>query len=241
MKAIYGWKWIKEYFPPEIRAKPGNIVKILDIFLREPEKVPHIDQLHNYPVCLLTGDGKTLPRDVKEFESWGISHDLYCCNRSMLFFERQIDHWAAVDIEESVWFAENVNDKIEPEKKIVRHTIGEHTYAYDIYWMMDPAYDKVQRTLLVGSTGYFAMLTALKMGYKKIVLAGMPLDFDPHWYDPDDAEGPQWGGYTYANWMDFKMLHPKAGMVKSMSGYSAFILGTATKEWVNGSSNGHSK
>ncbi len=241
MKSLYGWKWVKEYFPPEVRAKPGNIIKPLDMYLREPEKVGDITQCHNHPVCLITGDGRSLPDDVREFESWEIPHDLYCVNRSMLFFERQIQHWAAIDIEESVWFAENVNDKIEPEKRILRHTLGEKTFAYDIYWQMDESYDQIQRTLLVGSTGYFAVLTALNMGYEKIVIAGIPLDFGSHWYDNEDADGIQWGGYTYANWMDFKMKHPKADMVRSMGGYSAFIIGEATKEWANGSSNGNSK
>ncbi len=79
------------------------------------------------------------------------------------------------------------------------------------------------------------MLTAIKMGYEKVIMAGMPLNFDPHWYDPPETEGPQWGGFTYAQWMDFKMKHPQADKVRSMGSYSAFILGTATKEWVNAS------
>jgi hypothetical protein len=35
--------------------------------------------------------------------------------------------------------------------------------------------------------------------------------------------------------MDFKMIVPEAENVRSMSGYSAFILGKAEKDWVNGS------
>jgi hypothetical protein len=38
---------------------------------------------------------------------------------------------------------------------------------------------------------------------------------------------------TFAQWMDFKMFVPEADRVRSMSKYSAFILGTATKEWAS--------
>ena len=236
MQVVGAWQWLKNYVPPHIQTKRGNIVKILDIELSRPEKVGDITSYHDNPACLVTGDGRSLAEDVKEFESWNVPHDLYCVNRSMLFFERAVKHWAAIDVEESTWFSANVNSKIEPDtnKPIHRHTIGTDSFAYDIYWKMDDKYTDMQRRVMVGSTGYFGVLTALKMGYEKIVLAGMPLDFEPHWYDPPDAEGPQWGGYTFSQWMDFQMQHSRAPDVRSMCGYSAFILGTATKEWLNG-------
>ena len=232
MDLLYSFGWVKKHVPGEIQGKNGNIAKIIDIFLTDPAKTGDITKYHNNPICLITGDGGTLPRDVKIFESWGIPHDLYCVNRSMIFFERQVTHWAAVDIEEALWFAENVTEKIEPDERIVRHTIGEHTLAFDVYWKMDPNLGEMQRRVLVGSSGYFAVLTALHMGYEKIVLAGMPLNFDPHWYDQPGTDGPMWGGMTYSQWIDFKQQHPYADKLRSMGEYSAFILGQATKEWV---------
>ncbi len=70
------------------------------------------------------------------------------------------------------------------------------------------------------------------MGYEKVVLAGMPLDRSRHWYDPEGTEGPEWMGDVYTIWMSWKMKSPDAYKAKSLSGYSAFILGRATKEWV---------
>jgi hypothetical protein len=72
------------------------------------------------------------------------------------------------------------------------------------------------------------------MGYEKIVVAGMPLDMEPCWYEPDSDEGPNWMGWMYVQWMDFKTNVPAAQRVRSMSGYSEFILGKANKEWCNG-------
>jgi hypothetical protein len=218
--------------PPKIARKRNNVIRVLNVKLVNN----HIDWSKHCkrPLVLITGDGNTLKDDVREFESWGLPHDLYCTNRSLLFFERQIDHWAAIDIEESCWFSQNVNQKVEPDKPILRHTIGECPVAYDIWWEMDYAWENdFQRRVFVGNTGYFAILTALNMGYEKVVLAGMPIDGNPHWYEPEEKEGPNWNGLTYRQWMDFKMKHEKAGQVKSLSGYSAFILGHATKEWAD--------
>ena len=181
----------------------------------------------------ITGDGKTLPDEVKEFESWGIPHDLYCVNRSLLYFQRQVDHWAAIDIEESAWFSEYVNNDVCPERTIHRHTIGECTIGYDIYWERDfPFEHDYQKRIWIGNTGYFATLTAVEIGYEKIILAGMPLDNKSHFYDQEELPGPTWTPICFTQWMDFKMKRPEADRVRSMGGYSAFMLGTATKEWV---------
>ena len=242
MKAIAGWHWIKNYVPPHIQKKRRHLVNIIEVKLTHPEREGDVSRHCTHPLCLITGDGGTMPDEVREFESWGIPHDLYCVNRSMLFFERQVDHWCAIDVEESVWFTQNVNPKIQDSKQIVRHTIGEGSYAYDVYWeMVGDVQNEYQRRVLTGNSGYFAVLTALEMGYEKLVLAGVPLDMNPCWYESDDEEGPNWNGWCYTQWMDFKIKSSRAAQVKSLGGYTEFILGKATKEWVNGSSHRHSK
>jgi len=107
--------------------------------------------------------------------------------------------------------------------------------AYDFHWQVDgPLEGEYASHIWMGNTGYFAILSAIEMGYEKIVIAGMPLDSSPHWYDPPDTEGPRWIGRAYTQWMDFKMQIPEAEKVRSMSGYTAFILGKADKEWLSG-------
>lgn len=230
MLQLASWGWRKLYIPPKECRKRSNVVTVTGLKLIN--KGLDLSKLRRHDLVLITGDGSTLPVDLKLFERWKLPHDLYAVNRSLLYHERQIDHWAAIDIEESTWFAENVNPKVMPKRKIWRHTIGEIPPAYDIFWEMDyPWENDYQRRVFVGNTGYFAVLTALHMGYKKIVLAGMPLDNRPHWYEPEATEGPNWNGLTYVQWMDFRMKVPRAADVRSMGGYSAFILGRASKEW----------
>jgi len=181
---------------------------------------------------LITGDGRTLPDDVKQFESWQVPHDVFCVNRSLLYFQRPINHWAAVDAEESVWFSQYCNSDVLPKGKwIWRHIIGV-CRGYDFYWQGFGTFNTAaSRIIWPGNSGYFAMMAALEIGYTKVILAGMPLDRNPCWYEPEDKPGPNWIGAMYTQWMDWKMESPKADRVRSMGGYSAFILGNATKEW----------
>jgi hypothetical protein len=245
MKSLFGWTWQKLYIPPAVSKQKNAVVKIFDVSLAEPEKFPDLNALRRSDTVFISGDGHCLAQDVAEFNSWRIPHDIYAVNRSLIFHQRQVQHWAAVDVEEATWFTEFVNEKVEPDHLIIRHSIGGEnkegkfvgTGLYDCYWNMDYDWEnEYQRRVFVGNTGYFAVLSSIKMGYKHIILGGMPLDVKPHFYETPDQPGPLWTGMTYMQWMDFKMIRPEAERVRSLSGYSAFILGKATKEWAqNGS------
>ena len=239
MKRIIGWSWLHQHIPIEERMKVKNQAKIISVDLINRD-FP-FDRFCKHDTVFVTGDGHTLPQDVKKFESWNIPHDLFCVNRSMIFFERPVTHWAAVDTDEAVWFSENVNEKIMPEgHRIVRHTIGKLLVGADVYWepinFAEPItpVTGVPRRIWTGNSGLLAILSSIYMGYKKIVLAGIPLDTKQHWYEPEGTEGPNWVGMVYRQWMDFKIEIPEAENVRSLSGYSAFILGKPTKEWLNG-------
>ncbi len=235
MDVLCSWSWVKHQMSRDQLEKKGNIIKTERLKLLNEPPIPW-DSVRREKVIAIVGDGNTMPDDVAEFESWNIPHDLYCVNRSLVFFERQVDHWCAIDSEESKWFCENVNEKIEPEKPIIRHTIGIFPGAYDVWWEQDfPWENEFQRRVWIGNSGYFALLTALHMGYEKIILLGMPLNHEPHWYEQENQPPPQWAGLAFTQWMDFKTNRPNAAdRVRSMGGYSAFILGQAVEEWCNG-------
>ena len=235
---LVSWSWQKHQMSAKQLQTRGNIIKCEELRLlngqHEDDVIPDWDSVRRHPVLAITGDGGTLPADVEAFRSWKIPHDLYCVNKSMLFFQRQVDHWAAIDSEESAWFTQHVNKAIEPEKPILRHTIGYFPGAYDVWWeQVYPFTNDFQRRVFIGNTGYFAVLTALHMGYEKIVLLGIPMNHEPHWYEPEAELGPNWAGLAFTQWMDLVLKFPeRAARVKSMGGYSAFILGHATRDWV---------
>jgi len=218
--------WSKKYMLPETARKNRSIAevhKLRCINSADPSLMRRRDTV------LITGDGASLPDDVKKFESWDMPHDVYCINRSMLYFQRPINHWAAVDAEESMWFAKYLNSDVRPNGHMIyRHTIGVCQHVYNVAWEIDAEdLNDYSSRIWAGNSGYFGILTAIAMGYSRIIIAGMPLDRKPHWYEPESETGPNWIGAAYTQWMDFKMKVPEADRVRSMSGYSAFILGEA--------------
>lgn len=225
---LAAWKWKKKVITTEERTKRRNLAHIFALKLINDDF--DLSKFINHDTVLITGDGHTLPDDVKLFESFNIPHDLYCVNRSLMYFQRPAQHWGAVDAEESIWFSKYCTQS----SGICRHTFGEMKVAFDAHWMVDnfEYQNDMQKHLWVGNTGYFGILTAIAMGYKKIVLAGMPMDGAGHWYEhPEDVPAPQWVDRCYTQWMDFAVL-PQAQKVKSLSGYSKFILGEANREWL---------
>jgi len=186
---------------------------------------------------LITADGHTLLNDMEKFDNYGIKHDIFCVNRSIRAIKKPVNHWAAIDSEEAMWLMENLPaETISEGHKIGRHTIGLCPGGYDVFWQIDEATPADPRALLMwcGSTTYFALLASVWMGYEKIIVAGAPLDRGPHWYDPPDNQtSPKWVGEIYTTWMDFAKT-ADAQRTRALSGYSAFILGEPTEEWLNG-------
>jgi len=183
----------------------------------------------NNPVVLITGDGMSLPEDIKRFDDFNMKHDLYCIGRSIKYVAGPVDHFADVDCAESIWWAENLPDKW--RNGPLRHTIGEMR-GFDVDWNVeDCPWDKSE-IVWHGSTSLFAVLTCIEMGYKRIVLAGCPLDRNGHWYYPPEHVGPNWTAECYIAWMDFSQ-QPEAERVRSLSGYTRIIMGDVTATWLS--------
>lgn len=174
-------------------------------------------------VALITGDGRSCPDDIFRFLEWKIPHDVFSIGRSVNLYEGRIHHWVNVDGADSKWWAEHLPAK-NAGKLPARHTLGE-CEGYDVIW--DDG--QPDGAVWYGSTALFAVLIALYMEYRKIVLAGCPLDELGHWYFGEEHKGPKWEGATYRAWLDFSQ-EDEATKVKSLSGYTAMILGEANKE-----------
>lgn len=232
MQVLKTMKWFDKPVPDAEKRKAKNLVKVTRVRLMNHDF--DYSKYCDNDTVLITGDGHTLPGDVKRFDALNIPHDLFCVNRSMLFFQREVRHWAAVDVQECVWFSENYQGYF--GTRICRHTIGQMPIAFDAYWIAENNLEGYAKMLWTGNSSMLAILASFEMGYKKIILAGIPLDNGPHWYEPADTPGPEWIGRVYQQWMDVKILRPEAERVRSLSGYSAFIFGEPTKEWLNGNS-----
>lgn len=183
---------------------------------------------NNHPFVLITGDGSSLREDLAKFFAMtpGILAsccDFYAIGRSYQVYPpgMKMDHWGSVDGDPCMNWAENLpSDKI--HEGTLRHTMGE-VRGFDVDWDIEGSPYDLDKALWHGSSSLFAVLTCLEMGYKRIILAGCPLDAKGHWYFPKTT-GPMWDGQSYRVWLDFA-ARPEAKRVKSFSGYTALMLG----------------
>lgn len=81
-----------------------------------------------------------------------------------------------------------------------------------------------------GSSGLFAAKVALEDGFDRIILAGVPISADGGHFTYD---GPWIHVESYRGAWKEALPH-LAGRVRSMSGWTAEILGKPTKEWLAG-------
>jgi hypothetical protein len=81
-----------------------------------------------------------------------------------------------------------------------------------------------------GSSGMVAVDVALKMGYQKMILVGIPLEAEKGHYDQPGS----WDEATHHR-KPWEELDPAISVrIKSVSGWTRELLGAPTKEWVDG-------
>lgn len=194
------------------------------------------DLTRDHDVLLVLGDGDSMKSDLDGFLSWGIGHDVGAIGRCIKAYPGKVRHWFNADGETSIHWAKNLLNG----NGTVKHTLGE-VDGFDADWDMeqdDYGYPIItgegRDSRVHGSSSLFATLAGIAMGYKKIVLAGCPLDMRGHWYFPEKRKetlGPLWLGVDFMAWIDF--AHQDDSLtVRSMSGYTEKILGTASEAWV---------
>ena len=175
-------------------------------------------------LLLITGDGKPLPEDLQRFLSWGLPHDVMCIGRSIQIYPGEVGHYADVDADAGKWVIDNMA-KNHPDKGTpLTHTLGEVDW-FDVCWEIEDCPIKSDEILWHGSTGLFATLIGLAMGYRRVALAGVPMDSKGHWYFGDETYGPKWTMESYQAWLEFAAT-PGAKKVVSLSGYTRTILGS---------------
>lgn len=88
-----------------------------------------------------------------------------------------------------------------------------------------------------GSSSLLALKIAIIMGYKKIIICGVPLDSTGHYFDPPDKKlnkSTQFGDGVFLDiWKDFYRACPVVkDRVRVLNSNLSPIFGEPTKEWV---------
>lgn len=82
-----------------------------------------------------------------------------------------------------------------------------------------------------GSSGFLCVRLAIHLGVQRIVLAGVPMRKHHCHYD---KPGIPWGE-AYRYWTCWEKKMPKIrNRVRSLSGWTADLLGRPTEEWLHG-------
>jgi hypothetical protein len=176
--------------------------------------------------------------DLDEFLSWEIPHDAGALGRAIREYpcvkNGMVRHWFNADGDLSIAWAKAL------PADTIKHSFGD-VEGFDVDWDLEQDdYRNGEITgekpgsRMHGSSSLFATLASLEIGYSKVVLAGCPLDTEGHYYFPQSKEtlGPIWLGFDFMAWLDFSEM-PESANVRSMSGYTAKIVGKANKEWTN--------
>ena len=105
-----------------------------------------------------------------------------------------------------------------------RHCLGEGQ-PYECHASRDAdGVDRVWRLNTGGSSGLLACMVGLMLGYEHIVLAGVPMDGGPHYFDPPTAKTDLGSATLEAEWL-WARDQLFAGRVKSLSGRTRDWLG----------------
>lgn len=107
----------------------------------------------------------------------------------------------------------------------IKHPNGEFKaeHGLDFIWVLEGGRG--------GSSGLFACMVGLALGYDKIILAGIPIDGTGHFFDPPGKVVNQFLGQNIKEEWDNANLNYFKGRVKSMSGRTKEWLGYPPEEW----------
>jgi hypothetical protein len=193
------------------------------------------DLKRNSDAILIMGDGNSLITDMNRFLLWDIKHDVGALGRGVKEYPGAVQHWFNADGETAIHWAQ----QIAGNNGTITHTFGK-VRGFDADW--DIEQDNYHHQDITGdadrfhgSSALFATLASLKMGYRRVILAGCPMDCEGHYYWPEknkETLGPIWLGYDFQAWLDFSQMRD-ANKVRSLSGYTKIILGEANEAWLN--------
>jgi hypothetical protein len=178
---------------------------------------------------IIVGSGAGVWEELAEAQNMMPVHHIMAVNFAMFGLETlnrnsidrtqgqpYVNHWASLTPE---YFA------FKP-----RHAVGVTTHCSKPGIHIDYVHSDLKSQ--GGSGGEWAIHVALKIGYKKIIVCGIPIDHRARFYDaPGSIQYYGSGAARYA-WIQNK----NSGLfenVRSMSGWTAELLGKPTVEWIN--------
>lgn len=177
--------------------------------------------------ALLLGGAKSLWDDLAQLEelvggTW--PHTVFAINDSGWAYPHRIHYWVSLHQEKMPGWMERRRESGFPMDGIEVWGGSWVTKQDDskLSWV-----DHILPVRLVGSSGFHAVEIALHLGHTRVVIAGMPMDFGPHF----DRPGP-WDSAMFHRPAWEQSAEHWQNLVRSLSGWTAELLGRPDREWL---------
>ena len=122
-------------------------------------------------LLILCGSARSLWRDLSYLE--GVNATYATANVGGVFLPHPITHWFSLHPNYFPYWRE--------WRRLLGYNSDYTTYGHEDVAGVDvvmPSYS------YRGSSGYYAVSCLRRMGYERILLAGMPITTEPHFFDP---------------------------------------------------------
>lgn len=180
--------------------------------------------------ALVLGGGEGLWRDVERALRLGFYDVVVACNDAASVWPGRLD--AAVSLHAdrlAVWLERRSRAGLPRPANVYGHEEAEREFGHlpCFTGFVPYRFDGQDDT---GSSGHFALKVALtEMGADRAVLCGVPMAPCSHFFD-----AVAWTGAEPHKRGWLQSLHHMQGRAKSMSGWTAELLGEPTTEWLRG-------
>lgn len=156
-------------------------------------------------VLAIVGDGPDTEKELEEFEALGVAHDLMVLNRGA----------GRVGQRKPAWMATMHPEHFFTDKETRPYRVVAPARPADVVWN-DP-----EATRCGGSALYGVLFALQMLDYERVVLCGCPLT------------GTHEGLFRWEDCWG-KASRAFRRRVRSMSGNTQALLGTPTKDWLEG-------
>lgn len=171
--------------------------------------------------CLVLGGGASVWQDVERAKALGWFSGVVACNDAGVDWPGALDAFCTLHPNKMQAFRDKREAKRHPAAKVY------------IAHQDDKGVDRIEpyrwpEMKTSGSSGLYATKIALELGFDRIVLCGVPLTNEAHYFDSKAWKQAETFKAAWLAVMQTRLI----GRVKSFSGWTAEQLGTPDAQWL---------
>ena len=173
---------------------------------------------------IVMGGAKCVWDDLNEASKIiSLPFDLAAVNDIGVYYSNRINHWLSLERKISEWYEQRNNNHY--DMRLLVHVyyhdkLIDHKRHINYFWKMN------ESPIM---SGIFAPIALKSLGYSKIILAGIPSDEQPRFFDPPNKKYHA-SKASKSNWLNFQDYFGDS--LRSMSGYTRELFEEPTREWL---------